>query len=133
MSSMTNAQTDSASEPRTTDEIIGANVHTLMWNRRETQTMVAPLWGMDQTTLSNKLRGKRPWFASEIVAAAARYGVPVGELFSERPLPDPAPKGSTSDYSSVVSLDNYRSQKAVAHRAVRFDHEGDATARRVHS
>jgi hypothetical protein len=56
-----------------------------MWNRGETQTKIAPQWGMDQTTLSAKLRGKRPWFATEIDAAARHYGVTRDQLFSELP------------------------------------------------
>ena len=81
---MTNAEPQPRNE-RTIDQVIGANVHTLMWNRGETQTKVAPLWGMDQTTLSAKLRGKRPWFAVEIDAAARHYGVTRDSLFSELP------------------------------------------------
>lgn len=69
---------------RSADQIIGANIHTLMWNRGDKQTALAPAWGMDQTTLSAKLRGKRPWYAHEIEAAARRYGVSIDVLFTQQ-------------------------------------------------
>lgn len=83
---------------RSIDAIIGANVHQLMWSRQETQTTVAPDWGMDQSTLSMKLRGKRPWFAAEIVAAANRYSVSVAALFTDSSLNE-----HTLDYGAVDS------------------------------
>ena len=79
---MTNAQP----QPELSlDAIIGANVHTLMWRTQESQSELAPRWGMSQAALSLKLRGKRPWFADEIDAAARHYKVTRDALFTKLP------------------------------------------------
>ncbi len=67
------------------DEIIGENIHRLMWKARLTQTQLAMRLGMTQGALSRKLRGDRPWFAGEIKSAADTFKVPVGALFSQLP------------------------------------------------
>ena len=66
---------------RTADQVIGENVHRLMWRAQESQSSLAPKWGMTQAALSLKLRGRRPWFAAEIAAAARYFGVSVSALF----------------------------------------------------
>ncbi len=63
------------------DQVIGANIHTLMWRNQDSQSKIAPMWGMTQAALSLKLRGKRPWFAAEIDAAARHYRVTRDALF----------------------------------------------------
>jgi hypothetical protein len=79
---MTNEQTAPAQDAgRTADQVIGENVHRLMWRAQENQSRLAPQWGMTQTSLSLKLRGKRPWFAGEIVSAARHFGVSIEALF----------------------------------------------------
>lgn len=82
---------------RTIDTLIGENVHRLMWRAQESQNRVAEAFGMTQPALSLKLRGKRPWFAAEIDAAARHYGVTRDELFSADFQPGSSPKGGTSD------------------------------------
>lgn len=81
---MSNAEANYSPAPANVDAIIGENVHQLMWRSKETQVKVSELLGMTQSALSNKLRGKRPWFAGEIDAVARHYQVSVGALF-ERP------------------------------------------------
>jgi hypothetical protein len=68
------------------DQVIGSNVHRLMWDAHESQSKLAPQWGMTQAALSLKLRGKRPWFAEEIDAAARHFRVTRDALFT-RPEP----------------------------------------------
>ncbi len=81
---MTNAQTSASHDEtpaRNLDAIIGANIHMLMWAAQESQSKIAPVWGMTQAALSLKLRGKRPWFAAEIDIAARYFGVTRDALF----------------------------------------------------
>jgi hypothetical protein len=78
---MTNAQETQPSAGIDLDEVIGENVHRLMWRAKENQTYLAPLLGMKQASLSLKLRGKRAWFAQEIAAAANHFGVSIDALF----------------------------------------------------
>ena len=73
---------------RSVDVIIGENVHRLMWRNGDTQLSMAPLLGMTQGALSNKLKGKRPWFAAEIDAVVARYNVTHGDLFDASFTPE---------------------------------------------
>ncbi len=122
---MTNAEPRPRNE-RTIDQVIGANIHTLMWNRGETQTRVAPLWGMDQTTLSAKLRGKRPWYAAEIDSAARHYGVTRDSLFSELPHLDSnqEPIGY-ANRDNLTVLADYQQTKVDAHTAVRTSKVGN--------
>jgi hypothetical protein len=90
---MTNAEslTATADAPNL-DQVIGENVHRLMWRAQENQSQLAPKWGMSQPTLSLKLRGRRPWFASEIDMAARHFGVSRDSLFEsyddQSPLSD---------------------------------------------
>ncbi len=81
---MSNAQPAPRPEP-SADEIIGENVHRLMWRAGLSQSELAPQWGMTQASLSLKLRGKRPWFASEINAAAGHFRVTRDALFLKLP------------------------------------------------
>lgn len=95
---MTNAPALTAPEAENLDAVIGQNVHNLMWAAREKQSAIAPQWGMTQSALSLKLRGQRPWFASEIAAAARHYRVSVAALFTE------LPETPTLDYGSRGSV-----------------------------
>ena len=70
---------------RTTDEIIGANVHMLIWRAGDTQTAVARALGLEKSALGLKLRGRRPWYGAEIAAVARHYGVDEGALFKRNP------------------------------------------------
>ena len=65
------------------DAEIGRRIFHLMWDRKITQTEMGKVIGVQQTTLSLKLRGKRPWYSSELRAAANMLDVSVGYLFGE--------------------------------------------------
>ena len=65
------------------DAEIGRRIFHLMWDRKITQTEMGRVVGVGQTTLSKKLRGERPWYTSELRAAAGMLEVSVGYLFGE--------------------------------------------------
>ncbi|MBA2559950.1 MAG: hypothetical protein H0V07_08695 [Propionibacteriales bacterium] len=65
----------------TTDELIGERVHHEMWRRRVTQLRLADLLGITQSGVSKKLRGERPWFASELLTVADVLGVGLESLY----------------------------------------------------
>jgi transcriptional regulator with XRE-family HTH domain len=67
------------------DETIGANVHQQMWRARVSQTQLAGVLGLDQAAVSRRLRGRTPWKASEVLAAAALLGVEVIDLYPQTP------------------------------------------------
>lgn len=77
----------------TTDQAIGERVHREMWRQRTTQTRLAEKLGITQTAVSRKIRGERPWFATEVVAVADALGVSVAALYGLKgddwPEPDP--------------------------------------------
>ncbi|MFF2274176.1 helix-turn-helix domain-containing protein, partial [Agromyces sp. NPDC058136] len=88
--------------PTSANEIIGENVHQLIWRSRSTQKDIAPVLGITQSALSHKLRGARPWYPDEIVAVAGFFGVGVGELFTQGgPAGGWASLGSDSPRSTV--------------------------------
>jgi len=119
---MTNAQRAEPSTSRTLDQTIGANIHTLMWHAQESQSRVAPLWGMSQAALSLKLRGKRPWFADEIDAAARHFQVTRDALFTKLPDLD-SNQEPTGSSSGLALLDDYRVKKIEAHTAIASDRD----------
>lgn len=114
----------------TVDEQIGARVHSEMWQRRVTQTALAKSLGVDQSTISKKLRGERPWFAAEVATAARTLGVTVADLYGEPtgtlppagPLAQPVelrtfnPEWPVSDpldeLAELIDLDTYRDRRA---------------------
>jgi len=57
------------------DEALGRILHLTMWDHGIKQTELAPKLGMDQSTLSKKLRGVRPWTFAEFLAVADILGV----------------------------------------------------------
>ena len=71
---------------RDVDTIIGENIHRLMWRAKEGQTDIAKKLGVTPSAVSNKLRGKRPWYAAEIDLMADHYRVTPGSLFRELPV-----------------------------------------------
>lgn len=72
------------------DAQIGRRIFHLMWDRKITQTEMGRVLGVQQTALSKKLRGDRPWYTSELHSAAAMLGVTVGHLFGEDEMVGPA-------------------------------------------
>lgn len=65
------------------DEQVGERVHAAMWRQRRQQIEVAPAVGMNQSTLSRKIRGQRPWSVEEIYRIAEELGVDPTELLPE--------------------------------------------------
>lgn len=87
---------------RTYDEQLGEAVHQVLWRRRIKQGDFAEqVLGITQSALSNKLRGKRPFFAGELSIIAAHLDMSVADLMPpiEIEPPDPPPargaKGGT--------------------------------------
>jgi transcriptional regulator with XRE-family HTH domain len=58
-----------------------------MGRHRVTQTALAKDLGMGQSALSERLNGLVPWTIDDLYKVAARFGVPVTDLFvtDERP------------------------------------------------
>ncbi len=76
---MTEAAAD-AMATRDLDCEIGRRVHALMWDKRITQTAMAPRMGLTQSVLGRKLRGVVTWTARDLAAAATILGVSIDEL-----------------------------------------------------
>lgn len=121
---MTNALAVAPEPSTSVDAVIGANVHVLMWRAQEPQTRLAPLLGITQSALSNKLRGKRPWFAAEIDWVARHYHVTRDALFSKLPDLDSNQEPPRSWLAPVSGLESHRAAKLAAHSAVHSDHDG---------
>ena len=66
----------------TTDELIGANVHSLMWSRHVKRDEMASALGLTTRTLAGKMRGRIAWSADDIAAAAQLLEVDPGRLFN---------------------------------------------------
>lgn len=63
------------------DERLGEAIHQVMWRRKITQTDFAGrVLGITQSALSQKLRGKRPFLAVELVAVADELGLDLNQL-----------------------------------------------------
>lgn len=65
---------------RSLDEQIGANVHQLMWQKRITQTAMAPRMSLTQSVLGRKIRGQVTWTARDLANAARILGVSIDDL-----------------------------------------------------
>lgn len=63
-------------EGYTPDEILGEHIHVLLRRRGLSQKMLALHLNVTQTTVSNKLKGIRPWTLNDIVKTAAFLGMP---------------------------------------------------------
>lgn len=80
---------------RTPDSIVGGNVKYLMGDRGLEQSDLARRVGVDQSTLSLKLNGKRKWTVGELVQVSDIFGVSIDALARRRGL-DPIPGGGSS-------------------------------------
>lgn len=65
---------------RTFDEQLGQAIHEVLWRRKITQTVFAEVLNISPSALSQKLSGRRPFFAGELSVIAASLGVPVADL-----------------------------------------------------
>lgn len=78
--------TDEKTSPeRAIDAELGRRINARMWDAKVTQMALAPRLGLDQSSLSKKMRGDRPWYWREVVIVAEVLGVTVGELAGETP------------------------------------------------
>jgi transcriptional regulator with XRE-family HTH domain len=66
------------------DAVIGERIHTLMWRNHRRQEDLADLLGVDQGSVSRRMRGKRAWGAVDVVVTAQWLDVPVAELLLPR-------------------------------------------------
>lgn len=80
--------------------LIGARVHQLMWRAQVTQTALAPILGLGQTGLSQKLRGKRAFAHNEILYISDIFGVSLDYLYGK--TEDPRPVGPNGERLDVV-------------------------------
>lgn len=93
----------------TTDQAIGERVHAEMWRQRISQARLAELLGITQTAVSRKVRGDRPFFASELVIVAGALDVSVDALlpddavarYDDRPTPGAGRRGPNSSGATV--------------------------------
>ena len=85
-------------------------VDAALWRAGWTQSRLAQAAGIDQTTVSRKLAGRRPFLGRELVQIATLFGVDAAEFLapnSENPHPagpnggnGNAERSTTNDYSS---------------------------------
>lgn len=101
----------------TVDEQIGAAVHQLMWQNRITQRAMADALGIQQSAMSRKLRGTRPWLAAEVLVVARALGVRPADLMpdGDAEVVPPTPDGDSA-HTAVES--STRRNFAVAGDAV---------------
>lgn len=85
------------------DQVVGERIAMMMFRKKIKQTALGAQVGMNQTQLSRKLHGTRPWYGHELASIAAVLNVSVGELFGEATVtpnpkgPDDGPDGGTTD------------------------------------
>ena len=71
------------------DATVGERAYMLMWRKGISQTVMGKRIALDQSALSRKLRGTRPWYAREIAAMAAILDTSVSYLYGETDLDSP--------------------------------------------
>lgn len=71
-----------AAEPRiNVNEVIGQNVHWLLWRKRGTQRALAAVLGVEPSVMSKKLRGTSAWSAQQVFTAAQFLDSSVAKLY----------------------------------------------------
>lgn len=65
------------------DAELGRRVAILLWDQKVSQTELSGKLGIDQSALSKKLRGARPWSAREVAVVARELRTTVGYLYGE--------------------------------------------------
>lgn len=68
-------------EGTSVDAKVGANVHSLLWNRRIQQKTLAGQMGLTESVLSKKLRGLSGWSATQVQIAADFFEIDPGRLY----------------------------------------------------
>ena len=64
----------------TLDEEIGRNIHMMLWDRGMTNAKLGDVLGLARPTVSQRLRGVRPWTVAELLTVAAYFNVPITDL-----------------------------------------------------
>jgi transcriptional regulator with XRE-family HTH domain len=90
------------------DVALGRTIHQAMWDQRITQTRLAVALGIDQTTLSKKLRGTRPWTVRELIDVADALHIDARELLARMWGPDNPPRSINFHGSSLYDDENVR-------------------------
>ena len=101
---------------RRADAEVGRHVHMLMWDRQVKQAELATRLGIQQSALSKKLRGHRPWSVDELLTTSRFLNTTVAYLVGEiddawctpRDLnPEPTDSESVVGHlAEVVSIDS---------------------------
>ena len=79
------------------DELVGARAHALMWGQKITQTALAPAFGITQSALAKKLRGKNGWSLADLSILAEKLETTIAYLVGETDDPNrPGPRGGNS-------------------------------------
>lgn len=76
------------------DAFVGRRVHMLMWDTKITQTALSHRLGVDQSTLSKRLRGERGWGLDDLRAIAKELGTNMAFLLGETDDPESRPRES---------------------------------------
>lgn len=71
------------------DRVISENVTLLIYRANDSKFVVANELGISPSALSHKLKGRRPWSATEIDTLARRFNVSRDALFARVPGLDP--------------------------------------------
>lgn len=69
----------------TVDEVVGANVHDLLYRQKMRQAPLIEALGLTRFSLAKKMRGTQAWSATDVAVAADVLGVEVADLFKGLP------------------------------------------------
>lgn len=88
------------------DQIAGEKIHLLMRRRGIAQAELAPHLGIDQSSMSKKLYGKRTWTLDELLTVARVLDVPITDLLpDDEYAPVPAGRGRMSGVVRLEGLE----------------------------
>lgn len=93
------------------DAAVGQRVHQLLWTRRIPQSQVCRVIGVNEATMSRRLRGESKWTLRELDAIADYLAVSWAELLP-RLDSNQEPAGKTR--GAVTCLDTYRSVRRAS-------------------
>src|SRR6266498_794804 len=102
------------------DEALGRIIHVAMWERRITQAVLAAKLGIDQTTVSKKLHGLRPWSVKELIDVADFLGMDardlLGNMWGPGGIPPISKKGTVAYVAPYLASSNDSGQRATPPR-----------------
>ena len=102
LSDMSQMNTAQSAEP-SLDALVGRKVHMMMWDRRISQTALGKMVGIDQSSLSKRLRGERNWTLDDLRGVASALGTTMSYLLGEDENPQP---GGAGGGSALPGLDS---------------------------